>query len=240
VSKKRVKYIFRKIRQANLAYNLIESGDRVAAGLSGGKDSLTLLYFLRLLQKYTPLEFTIYPMYIDLGFGNNIEALKSYCRDLGMPLVVRRTNISRIVFEERKETNPCSLCSNLRNGALNRLAKEYSCNKVALAHHADDAVVTLFMSMIFAGQYRIFKPKTYLDRIDITSIRPLIYVHESEIISFVDSMGFTIVKNLCPQNYCSKRREVGLLLKELESRFPGARSNILSSLENIDRNSFWK
>ena len=131
MSNRRIKIIFRKVRDANLKYHLIENGDRVAVGLSGGKDSFTMLYFLDLLQKHTPLLFEIVPIYVDLGWENEIDSLEDFCTSLGMELIVEKTNIGRVVFETRKEQNPCSLCSNLRRGAMNRVAKRYNCNKVA-------------------------------------------------------------------------------------------------------------
>jgi len=151
------KYIFKQVRNANLNFGLIETGDRVAVGISGGKDSLTLLHFLALLQKYTPLDFEIRPVYLDLGWENDITAVQNYCESIGIPLLVEKTNIGQVVFNFRQEKNPCSLCSNLRRGALNRTAKSLGCNKVALGHHADDAVHTLFLSMLFEGRHSVFK-----------------------------------------------------------------------------------
>lgn len=236
---RRIKYIFKKIRDANLKYNLIETGDIVAVGMSGGKDSLTLLYFLTLLQKYTPLEFQLKPIYIDLGFDNDITPLEKFCEELTLPLLVETTNIGKIVFEMRKESNPCSLCANLRRGALNRIAKLNGCNKVALGHHLDDVVVTLFMSMLYESRYHLFKPKTYLDRIDITAIRPLIYVEEKEIKLICEQLGFAPVENRCPANGKTKRHEIKDLVEMIEQKFPGAKAKILASIENVDKDSLW-
>lgn len=236
---RRIKYIFRKIRDANLKYNLIENGDIVAVGMSGGKDSLTLLYFLTLLQKYTPLKFELRPIYIDLGFDNDITPLKNFCQNLNLPLTVEPTNIGQIVFDLRKESNPCSLCANLRRGALNRTAKLNGCNKVALGHHMDDVVVTLFMSMLYESRYHLFKPKTYLDRMDITAIRPLIYVEEREIRLICEQLGFIPVENRCPANGRTKRQEIKELIDIIEQKIPGAKQKILTSIENVDKDSFW-
>jgi len=239
MSEKLRKRIFRKIRNANLKYNLIESGDRVAVGMSGGKDSLILLYFLNLLRKYTPLDFSIFPIYLDLGFNNDIASLYNICRHINLELITETTNIGYVVFQARQESNPCSLCSNLRRGALHRCAKAQGCNKVALGHHLDDAVQTLLMSILFEGRYHLFKPRTYLDRVDITLIRPMIYVEETEIRSMLASLEIDPVKNLCPADGFTKREDVKELLHDIQQRFPHAKQNFLASIENVDQTSFW-
>lgn len=233
------KKIFHDVCITNLKYKMVENGDRIAVGLSGGKDSTALLYFLCMLQKYTPLDFTILPVYLDLGFENDASGMQKLCDDLNLPLLIEKTNIGTVVFDIRQEKNPCSLCSNLRRGALNRTAKNQQCNKVALGHHADDAVDTLFMSMIFEGRYHLFKPVTYLDRIDITVIRPMILVSEQDIKRFCASIDFIAAKNRCPADGVTKREEVKTIIADIESRYPGARQRILSSIENVDPNSFW-
>lgn len=239
MSVRRTKYIFRKIRDANLKYNLIENGDIVAVGMSGGKDSLTLLYFLKLLQKYTPLKFQLKPIYVDLGFDNNITSLEEFCQNLDLKLIVEPTNIGKIVFDLRQEKSPCSLCSNLRRGALNRVARLNGCNKVALGHHLDDAVITLFMSMLYESRYGLFKPKTYLDRMDITVIRPMIYVEEKDIKLICEQLNFSPIKNLCPADGKTKRQEIKELVQLIEQNFPGAKQKILASIENVNQDSFW-
>ncbi len=239
MSRRRREIIFKKIRDANLKYNMVENGDHVAAGLSGGKDSFTMLYFLELLKKYTPLNFQISPVYIDLGWETDITSLLDFCSSLGLSLQIEKTSIGQIVFEHRKEKNPCSLCSNLRRGALNRVAKGLSCNKVALGHHLDDAVITLLMSIIYEGRFNVFKPITYLDRMDITVIRPLIYVEESDIKLFSSSLNIVPVKNPCPVDGFTKRDELRSLLEYIESQYPGAKKKFLSSIENANPESFW-
>lgn len=233
------KLLFRKVRDANLGYHLVEDGDRVAAAMSGGKDSCAMLYFLHLLRLYTPLRFDIIPIYIDLGWNNNIESLRSLSQELDLRLVVEHTNIGRVVFEHRKEKNPCALCSNLRRGALSRVAREQGCNKIALGHHLDDVVHTLFMSILYEGRYKVFKPLTYLDRSDIYLIRPLIYVREAEIESFMSYMGFQPTVNKCPADGQTKRGEVQHLLDTMEEIHPGARQQFLAALERVDTESFW-
>lgn len=239
MSKKLDKKIFRKVRNANLKYNLVEDGDHIAVGVSGGKDSLCLLHYLSLLKKYTPLEFEISPIYLDLGWNNDISEVEQYCHELGFNLHKEKTDIAYIVFEARQENNPCSLCANLRRGALNRTAKSFGCNKVALGHHADDAVDTLFLSMLYEGRYHLFKPKTYLDRIDITVIRPLIYVNEDDIKGFIRDSGIKPAINLCPADGFTKRDLIKDIISSIEEKCPGARAKILSSIENTDKDSFW-
>jgi tRNA(Ile)-lysidine synthase TilS/MesJ len=233
------KYIFKQVRNACLDYGLIENGDRIAVGASGGKDSVTLLYFLHLLQKYTPLKFSIIPIYLDLGWDNDISGLQGLCESLELSLVVESTNIGYVVFEARNESNPCSLCSNLRRGALNRKAKSLGCNKVALGHQLDDAVNTLLISMIFEGRFHVFKPLTYLDRIDITVIRPLVYVEEKDIRSFCAALPYTLVKNKCPADGYTKRTEIEEIVRDIESRYPGARKRLFSALTKAEKESFW-
>lgn len=240
MSKRLIKKIFKHVRDANLKYKLIEPGDHVAVGLSGGKDSLTLLYFLWLLDHYTPVKFQISPIHIDLGWEMDLNPLHEFCQRLGCQMQVENTNIGQIVFETRQEANPCSLCANLRRGALNNAAKRQGCNKVALGHHMDDVVNTLFLSMLYENRFGVFKPLTYLDRVDITVVRPLIYVEERDIDLFIHSAEIQVVKNLCPADKVSKRHEISQLLDKMETEHPGAKRSILHSIENVNQNSFWK
>jgi len=240
MSNRRTKLIFRQIRDANLRYHLIENGDRVAVGMSGGKDSLTLLYFLRLLQQHTPLMFELVPIYIDLGWNNPTEPIQEFCTDLGLEMVINPTNIGEVVFHIKEDRHPCSLCANLRRGALNQLSKKLGCNKVALGHHLDDVVNTLLMSILFEGRYQVFTPKTWLDRIELTVIRPLIYVEERDIQLLADSLQFPVVQNLCPADDNTKRTEIADFMQAFEARFPGARRRFLSAIENVGPDAFWR
>lgn len=240
MSKRLVKKIFKQVRDANLKYHLIENGDQIALGLSGGKDSLTLLYFLWLLDKFTPLKFHVFPIHIDLGWDMDLNPLHEFCSSLGYPLIIEKTNIGQVVFDIRQENNPCSLCANMRRGALNNSAKKAGCNKVALGHHMDDVVNTLFLSMLYEDRFGVFKPLTYLDRVDITVIRPLVYVEEKDIDLFVQSAGIQVVENLCPADKISKRNEISKLLAMIESEHPGAKRSIMRSIENVNENNFWK
>lgn len=238
-TKKLDKRIFGKIRNANLKYNLIENGDRVAVGVSGGKDSMALLYYLSLLKRYTPLDFDIIPIYLDLGWNNKLNSLEQFCRRLDLQLRIKTTHIGTIVFEVRNEKSPCSLCSNMRRGALNRTAKEANCNKVALGHHMDDVVNTLMMSILYEGRYHVFKPKTYLDRIDLHVIRPMIYVSENDIIQFMFENHLEPVKNLCPADGVTKRSEIKAMISKLKILYPDITEKFISSIESVDAGSFW-
>jgi tRNA(Ile)-lysidine synthase TilS/MesJ len=199
-----------------------------------------MLYFLDMFKKNTPVEFQICPIYLDLGWQIDLSSLAEFCSSLNLSLLVKKTNIAQLVFEARQEKNPCSLCANLRRGALNRTAKNNSCNKLALGHHLDDAVNTLFMSMLYESRFHVFKPRTYLDRIDITVIRPLIYVEESEINLFINSSGFIPLENPCPADGFTKRDEIAQLLEQIETCYPGARKRFLASIENASADSFWQ
>ena len=233
------KSIFRKIRNANLKYGLIENGDRIAVGYSGGKDSYALLYFLQLLLKYTPLDFSLQPVYIDLGWKTDTVPLHETMGLLGVDLIEEQTNISDIVFGIRKGKNPCAICSHLRRGVLNRMAKKLNCNKVALGHHRDDVVNTLLISILFEGHFKVFKPITYLDQIDLHIIRPLLYVPEKEITSFAKAQNYVALGQECPAEGQTMRNEVDSWLNIMEEKHPQTRQNILKSIENVNQTSFW-
>ena len=169
-------------RKAVDEYSMIQEGDHIAVGISGGKDSLTLLYALHGLKRFYPQKFELSAVTVDLGYEDcDFSPVKSLCRELDVPYHIVKTDISRILFEERKESNPCSLCAKMRKGALNQAVKEMGCNKVAYAHHKDDIVETMLLSLIFEGRFYSFSPKTYLDRMELTVIRPIMFVDEAEL-----------------------------------------------------------
>ena len=164
-------------RQAVDDYALIDSGDKIAVGISGGKDSLTLLYALHGLKRFYPNEFELSAITVDLGFENfDLSPVRSLCSELSVPFTVVPTDIGKILFETRKESNPCALCAKMRKGALNETAKQMGCNKIAYAHHRDDLIETMLLSLIYEGRFYAFSPKTFLDRTELTVIRPMIYV----------------------------------------------------------------
>ena len=185
------KWFFTKVKRAIRDYNMIQAGDRIAVGVSGGKDSSTLLYILSLLRKHSHLKFDFQAVTLDLGQGADLSPLVDYCRQHDIPLHIEPTKIGHIVFNVRQETNPCSLCANLRRGALHQAARKLGCNKVALGHHLDDAIETLLMNIIFTGKLGTFSPWVYLDRMDLTLIRPMIYLPQETVVSLY-------VKKNCP------------------------------------------
>jgi len=231
--------LYQKIGQAIADFQMIQDGDRIGVGLSGGKDSVLLLWLLARLQKIAPVKFHLKALTIDLGWNSDFSSLNRLCQELMVPFHLESTTIGRVVFEERQEKNPCALCAHLRRGTLNNLAKRLNCNKVALAHHADDAVETLLMSMFYEGRITTFLPNTYLSRQDLKVIRPLIYIKESTIREAVTNLNLPIVKNPCPANGLTKRQEIKEILAELEQKIPGVFPRLLSSLKNVDKEQFW-
>lgn len=218
-------------RQALDEYNMIDSGDKIAVGLSGGKDSLALLYAMSHLQKFYPKSFELCAITVDLGFGNfNLEAAREFCNALSVPYTVVPTKISQIVFETRKESNPCALCAKMRKGALNQAVKEAGCNKIAYAHHMDDVIDTMLLSLIYEGRFHTFSPKTYLDRMDLFVIRPFIYIPEADIIGFKNRYDLPVCKNPCPVDGKTKREYVKELTKSINREAPGVKERFFHAI----------
>lgn len=218
-------------RQAVDTYEMISSGDRIAIGISGGKDSLALLYALQSLMKFYPEKFEIHAVTVDLGFENfDVSKIKALCEQLSVPYTVISTDIGKIVFQTRRESAPCSLCAKLRKGALNKAALELNCNKVAYGHHKNDVVETMLLSLIYEGRFYSFSPKTYLDRTGLTLIRPLIYVDEADVIGFSNKYQLPICKNPCPADGYTKREYVKKLSKSLEHDNPGVRDRMFHAI----------
>lgn len=218
-------------RQALDEYNMIDSGDKIAVGLSGGKDSLALLYAMSHLQKFYPKSFELCAITVDLGFGNfNLEAAREFCSALSVPYTVVPTKISQIVFEMRKESNPCALCAKMRKGALNQAVKEAGCNKIAYAHHRDDVIDTMLLSLIYEGRFHTFSPKTYLDRMDLFVIRPFIYIPEADIIGFKNRYDLPVCKNPCPVDGKTKREYVKELTKSINREAPGVKDRFFHAI----------
>ena len=220
-------------RQAVDAYGLIDNGDKIAIGISGGKDSLALLYALEKLMRFYPKKFQIQAITVDLGFdGFDLEPIKSLCGQLGVPYRILPTDIGKIVFQERQESSPCSLCAKLRKGALNQAALDLGCNKVAYGHHKNDIVETMLLSLIYEGRFYSFSPKTYLDRTGLTLIRPLIYVDEADLIGFSNKYHLPLCKNPCPADGFTKREYVKKIMKILEHDNPGVRQRMFHAIIN--------
>lgn len=218
-------------RRAVDDYQLIEDDDHIAVGISGGKDSLSLLYSLSGLRRFYPHKFTLSAIMVNLGFdGMDLSEISELCQKLEVPFYEVKSEIGKIIFEDRKESNPCSLCAKMRKGALNVKAKELGCNKVAYAHHKDDFVETVLLSLIFEGHFYVFPPKTYLDRMDLTVIRPFLYLDERDIIGFYHKYDLPVQKNPCPADGHTKREYAKNLVHMLDREHPGTRDRIFHAI----------
>ncbi len=218
-------------RKAVDEYSLIQEGDHIAVGISGGKDSLTLLYALHGLKRFYPNHFELSAVTVDLGFENfDLSPVSRLCDELGVPYRIVPSDIYNILFNIRKEENPCSLCAKMRKGALNQAVKEMGCNKVAYAHHKDDIVETMLLSLIFEGRFYSFSPKTYLDRMDLTVIRPLMFVDESDVIGFKNKYDLPVVKSGCPVDGYTKRQYAKELVRQLNHEHPGAKERMFHAI----------
>ncbi len=220
------------MRRAVDDYQMIEPGERVAIALSGGKDSMLLLHAMKHLSRYHPAKFDLIAIFIDLGFDNiNIEAMQKECEKLQVPLVIRKTEIAPLVFDIREESNPCALCAKMRRGAIHDASLENGCRTIALGHHRDDAIETFAMNLIYEGRIGCFQPVTYLDRKDVRTIRPMIYLTERQIANTVERLKIPVIKNPCPMDPASMRKETKDLLKEAEERFPGLNEKLFGAIQ---------
>jgi len=222
-------------RKAVDEYQMIQEGDHIAVGISGGKDSLTLLYALHGLKRFYPNKFELSAITVDLGYEEfDLDPVHELCQELGVPYKVVKTDIAHILFEERKESNPCSLCAKMRKGALNDAVKEMGCNKVAYAHHKDDIIETMLLSLIFEGRFHSFSPKTYLDRMDLRVIRPIMFVDEADVIGFKNKYNLPVVKSKCPVDGYTKRQYAKELVRQLNTEHPGAKNRMFTAILNGD------
>lgn len=236
----KLQQVYSLTRKAIDDYHMIKSGDRIAVGISGGKDSLTLLYALQGLTSFYPLPFELCAVTVDLGFDNlNLDKIKELCASLDVEYRIVKTDIAKIVFEERKESNPCSLCAKMRKGALNDAMKAAGCNKVAYAHHKDDVVETMMMSLIYEGRFHTFNPVTYLDRTGMTVIRPLIYMNEADVIGFVHKYDVPVVESPCPADGHTKREYIKNLVREINLAAPGVKDRMFTAIQN-SKSEGWK
>ena len=219
-------------RKAVDDYKQIDEGDRIAVGISGGKDSLTLLYALSELRRFYPNRYELCAITVDLGFDNyDTSGIAALCDKLDVEYIVEKTDIYDIVFNQRKESNPCSLCAKMRKGSLNETIKKHGCNKVAYGHHKDDVVETLLLSLIYEGRFHTFSPVTYLDRTGITVIRPLLYVDEADIVGFRNKMDLPVLEKMCPADGYTKREYVKELLTKLNRDNPGVKERMFTAIE---------
>lgn len=235
----KLQQVLSHVRRAIDDYGMIQENDRIAVGISGGKDSLTLLHALAALRRFYPHKFELFAITVDLGFKNqNLQEIETLCKELDVGYKIVHTDIAQVVFEERKESNPCSLCAKMRKGALNEAIKEMGCNKVAYAHHKDDVVETMLLSLIYEGRFHTFAPITYLDRMDVTVIRPLIYMDESDVISFTNKNNLPVLKSPCPADGNTKREYVHQLLQSLDHETHGTKNRMFTAICGGNINGF--
>lgn len=221
-----------QVRRCVEDYRMIDAGDTVAVGVSGGKDSLVTLTALARLRAFYPIPFTVHAITLETGTpGMCFDAVADLCRQLDVPYTRIQVPVYDIVFNERKEKNPCSLCAKLRRGSLNTALTDLGIRKIALGHHYDDAIETLLMNLLFEGRIGCFQPVTYLDRTDITQIRPLLYCQEADIRRMAAKLALPVVKNTCPMDGHSRRQEVKELLAELEQRYPDLRKKLFGAVQ---------
>ena len=240
MGKSDIKRVLGSVRRADDKFGLIDDGDKIAVGISGGKDSLMLLFALSIYKKFSQKNFELYAVTVALGFEPfDTSPIREFCDKLGVPYKRVESEIGQVVFDIRKEKNPCALCANMRRGALNNAAKELGCNKVALAHHRDDAIETLLMSMFFEARMNTFAPRTYLSRIDLTVIRPFVYVPEEIIASCAKDNELPVVKSPCPIDGKTSRQDIKELIEELSQKFPDLHEKLLHALDNTEKYNLW-
>lgn len=221
------------VRRCVEDYDMIAPGDRIAVGVSGGKDSLALLVFLAELRRYHSAPFTLEAISVDLGFGMDYSGIRALCEKLDVPFTLVPTQISQVVFEHRKESNPCSLCAKMRRGALNQALVDRGLNKLALGHHYDDAVETFVMNLLFEGRIGCFQPVTDLDRMGVVQIRPMLYLHEKTVDNFVRKMELPVVENRCPIDKSTKREEVKQLVFDLSKTYPDLKERVFGAMQRL-------
>lgn len=228
------------IRRADEDFHMIQPGDRVALGVSGGKDSLLLLRALALYRYVRHHDFTLQAIMLTSGPSiPDTSAIEALCRELDVPLTIKHTEIYQILFEWRKDPNPCALCAKMRRGMLCDLCSELGCNKLALAHHREDALETLMMSVIFEGRLHVFHPCSYMSRSNLTVIRPMVYLPEKYVLHMRRELELPVLKNPCPADGHTKRQEMKELLSEMCRRYPDFKEKFLSALKNDHQYALW-
>lgn len=220
-------------RKAIDDFQMIKENDSIAVGISGGKDSLTLLYALAGLRKFYPIHYSLTAVTVDLGYPDfDLTAIKELCRELDVPYHIISTEIGAIIKEQNIKNSPCSLCAKLRKGALNQAVVELGCNKVAYAHHKDDIIETMLLSLMFEGRFYAFPPVTHLDRSNLDVIRPLMYVPEVDIIGFKNHYNLPVVKNPCTFDGKTQRQYAKDLLQQLNKEHPGVKNRLFTAIIN--------
>ena len=221
------------VRRCVPDYKMIEEGDRIGVGVSGGKDSVALLAFLAELRKYNDKKFEVEAVTIDMGLGMDFGEIQKLCDQLDVPFHLIKTEIGPIIFDHRKEKNPCSMCSKMRRGALNQALLDLGLNKLALGHHYDDAVETFVMSLIYEGRISCFQPVTDLDRTGIIQIRPMLYIHERTVDSFATRQNLPVLTNRCPVDKNTKREEIKQLVYDLSATYPDLKERIFGAMQRL-------
>ncbi|MBO5892344.1 MAG: adenine nucleotide alpha hydrolase family protein [Oscillospiraceae bacterium] len=219
------------VRRCVEDYQMIAPGERVAVGVSGGKDSLVLLQLLAGLRQYS--DFELEAITIDMGLGMDYSKVQEFCDSLNVPYTIVNTQIAPIIFDHRKEKNPCSMCAKMRRGALNQAILERGIHKIALGHHYDDAVETFLMSLIYEGRISCFQPVTDLDRTGVIQIRPMLYIHEKTVDNFAVRMGLPVVENRCPVDKTTKREEIKRLIFDLSNTYPDLKERIFGAMQRL-------
>lgn len=214
-------------------YDMIQAGDKIAVGVSGGKDSLVLLQLLAGLRAYFNKPFQLEAITIDMGLGMDYSGVAALCEKLDVPYTVVKTEIGPIVFEYRKEKNPCSMCSKMRRGALNQALLDKGFNKLALGHHYDDAVETFVMSLLYEGRISCFQPVTNLDRTGIVQIRPMLYIHEQTVDNFARRMALPVMENRCIVDKTTKREEIKQLIFTMSQTYPDLKERIFGAMQRL-------
>ncbi len=224
--------ILSDFRKAIEEYKMIEENDKIAICLSGGKDSITMLHAFKALQRFYPKKFDIIAISINPGFEFfDTYFLQKICDDLEIPLFIEKSNAKEIVFDIRKEKNPCSLCANLRRGVINSVAIKEGCNKIALGHNQDDVLETFLLNLFYTGNISTFAPKSYMDRTKITLIRPLIYTPEKNIKRFIKKNNLSVMPKVCPMDGKSKREDMKQLIFNLSKDIPMIRANLFGAIQ---------
>lgn len=224
--------VMSRLRKAIDDYNMIPKGEKVAVALSGGKDSALLLHGLKQLSRFHPSEFDVCAVFVDLGFGNiDIDAMRTMCDSIDVELNVHHTEIAKIIFEYRNESNPCSLCAKMRRGVIHDAALEMGAKTIALGHHLDDAVETFIMNLTFESRLGCFQPVTYLSRKDVNVIRPMIYLNEREIKGAVNRLSIPVMKNPCPMDQNTKRESTKKIISVLAEQNPNIKKSIFGALQ---------
>lgn len=226
------------MRRAINDFDMIHSGDKIAVGVSGGKDSLALLQLLCAYQKFSEHAFELCAVTVDMGFADSdFSPVERFCEELGVNYRREKTDIAEIIFDVRKEKNPCSLCAKMRRGALNSVINEMGYNKLALGHHKNDVVDTFMLSLMFEGRLSTFQPVSYMSRSDVTLIRPLVYISEREIAGLAKTLP--VCKNPCPADKRSQREEMKKLLKDVAVKYPDVSDRIANAVMHPDRYNLW-